>query len=90
MDETGIDASSGAASIPRGFEPIVVDPVTGRPEEIYWEKVPMKVRKGAVERAMQLVTAGDDRLHGGDQKRSRDAGSVQEHPNTRKRKRRKL
>jgi len=55
MDETGTEVPSHIAT--QAQKPIVVERVTGRPEEIYWDKVPVKVRKAAVERAMQLVEA---------------------------------
>jgi len=59
MDETGTDVS-----LVEGFDPITMDRVIGRPEEIYWEKVPVKVKKLAVEKAINLVAAdqrGEDR-----------------------------
>ena len=56
MDETGTEVSLLPIST-QAQRPIVVERVTGRPEEIYWDKVPVRVRKAAVERAMKLVEA---------------------------------
>ncbi|KAJ3562827.1 hypothetical protein NP233_g9333 [Leucocoprinus birnbaumii] len=64
MDEAGIDVSSEPSSF-AGRKPIVVERVIGRPEEIYWEKVPVKVKKGAVEKAIQLTRMGDQGEVGG-------------------------
>jgi len=58
MDETGTEVSLSHIST-QAQKPIVVERVIGRPEEIYWDKVPVKVRKAAVERAMKLVEAVD-------------------------------
>ncbi|KAJ3552391.1 hypothetical protein NP233_g12893 [Leucocoprinus birnbaumii] len=64
MDEAGTDISSGPGSFD-DRKPIVVERVIGRPEEIYWEKVPVKVKKGAVEKAIQLTRLGDQGEVGG-------------------------
>lgn len=56
MDESGVDIRTAETSIPKDLQPISVERVIGRPEEIYWEKVPAKVRKTAVEHAIQLMT----------------------------------
>ncbi len=56
IDETGTDISSVPS--PGELVAIVMDRVNGRPEEIYWEKVPVKVKRSAVERAIKLM-AGD-------------------------------
>lgn len=74
MDETGTDVS-----LVEGFDPITVARVTGRPEEIYWEKVPVKVKKLAVERAINLVAIDQGRdtiTWGGIQKRGRSQDGV--------------
>lgn len=38
--------------------------VTGRPEALYWEKVPEKVRRGAVMRAITLSTSDTTEAQG--------------------------
>jgi hypothetical protein len=35
--------------------PIVIEQVLGRPEELYWERVPEKVRQVAVQKARQAA-----------------------------------
>ncbi|KXN81845.1 hypothetical protein AN958_03614 [Leucoagaricus sp. SymC.cos] len=95
MDETGTDVSSGTSSIPpQGLKPIVVDRVIGRPEEFYWEKVPAKVKRAAVEKAVQLVKIADNERSGDvasdGRKRSLESTSKQKDETLSKRKKRKL
>jgi hypothetical protein len=61
MDETGrkVTVDDASATHPN-LKPIVVERVIGRPEEIYWEKVPIKVKKAAVEKAIQLMGNGEE------------------------------
>jgi len=59
-DETGTEVSSTLSLVStQSQKPIVVERVVGRPEEIYWDQVPVKVRKAAVGRAMELVEVVD-------------------------------
>jgi hypothetical protein len=53
LDDTGTNTNLDDAD----FKPITVEIVRGRREQLYWEKVPEKVRRQAV----QKVTADDDK-----------------------------
>jgi len=62
MDETGTEVASTLPHISQ--KPIVVERMMGRPEEIYWDRVPAKVRRAAVERAVRLLEAGREKHSG--------------------------
>ena len=49
---TGLDADGVAPSGPK--KPIVIELVEGKKEELYWEKVPEKTRRQAVQNALKL------------------------------------
>ena len=49
---TGLDADGVAPSAPK--KPIVIELVEGKKEELYWEKVPEKARRQAVQNALKL------------------------------------
>ncbi|KAF5324654.1 hypothetical protein D9611_004386 [Ephemerocybe angulata] len=49
LDDTGTPSSGG-----KDMKPIHVEVVMGTREEVYWQKVPEKIRRGAVEKAVQL------------------------------------
>ncbi|KAF5363333.1 hypothetical protein D9756_000073 [Leucocoprinus leucothites] len=93
MDETGTNVSSSASSSStRDLRPIVVERVTGRPEEIYWEKVPVKVKRAAVEKAIRLMETGNRPAADGTSeqlKRSLEVDAEGAEPSS-KRKKRKL
>jgi hypothetical protein len=77
IDECGVDIRTTEMPVPKDHRPIIVERVVGRPEELYWEKVPAKVRKNAVEQAIQLmnttgVTEDRDERYIRVQKRNRD------------------
>lgn len=70
LDDIG--AATGAKS-----NAIVVELVAGKPEEFYWEKVPEKIRRQAVEKAVSLmhpsskVNVVNDDVDGGGEGRKR-------------------
>jgi hypothetical protein len=76
MDGSGVDIRTTETSVPKDLKPIIVERVVGRPEEIYWEKVPAKVRKTTVEQAIQLMTLGitENRDDGHNHVRKRNRG----------------
>ncbi|KAF9443826.1 hypothetical protein P691DRAFT_737329 [Macrolepiota fuliginosa MF-IS2] len=89
MDEVGADASPKPTAH-RDLEPIAIMRVTGRPEEIYWEKVPLKVRRGAVGKAIELMALGGPGDHSRE-KRTQDTGDSQGNSDSaRQKKRRKF
>jgi hypothetical protein len=54
---TGLDADGVVPLAPR--KPIVVELVEGKKEELYWEKVPEKARRQAVQNALELCRDKD-------------------------------
>ncbi|KAJ3502237.1 hypothetical protein NMY22_g18655 [Coprinellus aureogranulatus] len=54
LDDTGSPSSSLPSSAKNSSKPIAVEVVLGTREQMYWEKVPEKVRRSAVEKAVQL------------------------------------
>ena len=54
-------------------KPVQVEVVTGEREAVYWEKVPEKVRRQAVEKAVGMKTNGGEGPDNG-QKRKRKKG----------------
>ena len=50
--ETGLDADGVVPSAPN--KPIIIELVEGIKEELYWEKVPVKARRQAVQNALKL------------------------------------
>jgi len=74
LDDTGTAPDSGSSAI-------AVELVVGKREEFYWEKVPEKIRRKAVENAVGLMCPLDTASMGND-----DADQNSER---RKRKRRK-
>ena len=71
VQTTGLDdaGSSISSSKEKGVKPIVVEIVSGRREEMYWQKVPEKIRRGAVEKAVRLqreAGAGNKEEDGGE------------------------
>lgn len=50
---------------------ITMETMGGRREEIYWEKVPLKVRREAVDKALRLLEPEITRKDEGGQKRAR-------------------
>jgi hypothetical protein len=66
LDDTG---SSILSSKQKDVKPIVVEVVSGRREEMYWQKVPERISRGAVEKAVKLqckAGAGDKEEDGGE------------------------
>jgi len=49
---TGLDADGVAPSALK--KPIVIELVEGKKEELYWEKVPEKTRRQAIQNALKL------------------------------------
>ncbi|KAJ8519087.1 hypothetical protein ONZ45_g3908 [Pleurotus djamor] len=85
--QDGLDAAGTPAN---GSKAVQVEQIEGKREAVYWEKVPEKVRRGAVERAIKMVTevglgitqgAGDDNGKPAAKKETRSEA------NTKKRKR---
>lgn len=83
LDDTGSPLSSVSSSS-GDLKPITAEVVLGTREQVYWQKVPEKIRRGAVEKAVQLQAAGAgggtehgdgeagvETREGGDDKRSR-------------------
>jgi len=54
---TGLDTDGAAPSAPR--KPIVMELVEGKKEELYWERVPEKARRQAVQNALKLSADTD-------------------------------
>jgi hypothetical protein len=71
MDETGTDLTSGASPSCSNIKPVVVNHVMGRPEEIYWERVPVKIRRAAVEKAIKLMDDECESIDGDSERRKR-------------------
>lgn len=65
--------------------------VQGKREELYWDKVPEKVRKQAVQKAVdvQLQLDADAESHSGGGRGGLDAGSVVDESMNAKRRKRK-
>ena len=68
LDAVGTTAYPGSDSVLPN-KPMVLELVQGRKEHLYWENVPEKVRKHAVQRALNLRVGGNLNLkpasHGG-------------------------
>jgi hypothetical protein len=56
---TGLDADGVVPLVPT--KPIVMELVGGKKEELYWEKVPEKARRQAVQNALRLSDATEAR-----------------------------
>jgi len=56
LDGTGTDADEGGAAAA-----LVVEMVLGKREEVYWEKVPEKVRRQAVQKAVEATSSSSSR-----------------------------
>ena len=54
---TGLDADGVVPSVQT--KPIVMELIEGKKEELYWEKVPEKARRQAVQDALRLAGGGD-------------------------------
>lgn len=79
----GLDRSGSTPSSGPGPKAITLEVIEGTREELYWNKVPEKVRRQAVEKA--AVAAGVQPERGGGE----EAGAVDPTHGKRKRKRRK-
>jgi len=56
----GLDASGASLdSADATSKPITMEVVQGKREEVYWERVPEKVRRQAVQKAIAQMTASD-------------------------------
>lgn len=49
----GLDADGAVPSAPK--KPIIMELVEGKKEELYWEKVPEKTRRQAVQNTLKLL-----------------------------------
>ncbi|KAF8806200.1 hypothetical protein BYT27DRAFT_7141780 [Phlegmacium glaucopus] len=62
VQTSGLDTSGTSfahlSSSDINLKPIVAEQVLGKREEVYWEKVPGKVRRQAVEKALSLLHSG--------------------------------
>ncbi|KAH9939331.1 uncharacterized protein BXZ73DRAFT_76042 [Epithele typhae] len=74
LQSTGLDAIGTGA--PNGSQkPIEVELVAGERESLYWERVPEKVRRDAVRRAIMHLEGGDAGADDGDEDSNRDEGT---------------
>ena len=64
LDGDGVPASNNGSG--GGQKPIVLEAVTGEREELYWAKVPEKVRRQAVEKAVLGGTVATAKTAAGD------------------------
>ncbi|KAJ3824021.1 hypothetical protein EV361DRAFT_353297 [Lentinula raphanica] len=60
LDDNGVDLTIGAEKA-GASKHIEVEVIQGKKEEIYWEKVPMKVRQEAVRKALSISNATSSR-----------------------------
>ena len=59
VQERGLDDSgTSISSMNSGMKPITIEVVEGKREEVYWQKVPDKVRRQAVEKAILALSGG--------------------------------
>ena len=54
---TGLDADGVVPSAPK--KPILMELVGGKKEELYWERVPEKARRQAIQNALKLSSETD-------------------------------
>lgn len=52
-------SANSPANAPSPASTVTPELVLGKREEVYWEKVPEKVRRQAVEKALKLLSASD-------------------------------
>lgn len=55
----GVGSMSAPAHTSSPASTVIPELVLGKREEVYWEKVPEKVRRQAVEKALKLLSASD-------------------------------
>ena len=59
VQKSGLDTSGASlAHLPllgKDVSPITAEQVLGKREEVYWQKVPEKIRKQAVDKALSLL-----------------------------------
>lgn len=85
VQANGLDSSGAPAAPHSSQKPLELELVQGRREEVYWERVPEKVRRQAVRRACEV---GQQREGGGgDAKEAAAAASLEEESRARKRRR---
>lgn len=59
VQDRGLDDSgTSISSMNSGMKPIIIEVVEGKREEVYWQKVPDKVRRQAVEKAILALSGG--------------------------------
>lgn len=74
VQDRGLDDSgTSISSMNSGMKPIIIEVVEGKREEVYWQKVPDKVRRQAVEKAI-LVLSGGTGGDGGKEEAEREEG----------------
>ncbi|KAJ3510064.1 hypothetical protein NLJ89_g4883 [Agrocybe chaxingu] len=83
---SGLDAAGTAQDQP-GSKPVEPELVLGKREGLYWDKVPEKVRKQAVEKALRLVRTGAE--EGRKLRDEREVSEEEERGERKKRRRRK-
>ncbi|TCD61397.1 hypothetical protein EIP91_008518 [Steccherinum ochraceum] len=71
IQTSGLDNAGSTSDSPSPSKPVMMERVEGTREELYWGKVPEKVRRGAVEKAVKGVGASQE---GGDEEREGGAG----------------
>ena len=52
------DSGTPISSMNPGMKAIIIEVVEGKREEVYWQKVPDKVRRQAVEKAILALSGG--------------------------------
>lgn len=74
VQDRGLDGSgTSLSSMNSGMKPVIIEMVEGTKEEVYWQKVPDKVRRQAVEKVI-LALSGGTGGDGGKEDIERDAG----------------
>ncbi|EAU80548.1 hypothetical protein CC1G_09945 [Coprinopsis cinerea okayama7 len=67
LDDQGSPSSESTSKNP-DLKPIAIEIVRGKREEMYWQKVPEKIRRGAVEKSLRLLSgAGEGDVVGGEE-----------------------
>ncbi|KAJ3532946.1 hypothetical protein NMY22_g7542 [Coprinellus aureogranulatus] len=88
LDDTGSPSSTSMSDLAKNAsKPIAVEVVLGTREQMYWEKVPEKVRRSAVEKAVQLKSGngpGERNKKAGDGGGQEDVGTDGKRPRKRR------